>query len=412
MDYYVETLFNSISFFDYSRNLLKDVEHEISIEEENYILNVGQEQYIEHLFDKFRLEPLKILEEDISQEVIEESVSNQDTLSPLSLPGVFGATKQEVVLFYIPVYGDIELLKIQPSTYTFSPPRAAIKQNELIYKVILFNRSGEYALQQLNIFKTDVNQMMNNLNKDIIEYNEKVANKIRNVFLARKNKILERHNLAASLNIPFKKRESVPQTFAISTPKIKRKITIKPQVGLQPFEPDPTLDESTYYDILKIINDMGKAFERNPSVYSNKGEEDLRDHFLMQLEPNYEGSATGETFNKKGKTDILLRHDGNNAFVGECKFWKGEKSFLSTIDQLLGYLTWRDSKTAVIMFVKNKDFTQTLNVAKSAIKNHKNYVRFNGEKDETWLNYTFNLPGDPNKEIQLALMMYHTVDVD
>lgn len=65
------------------------------------------------------------------------------------------------------------------------------------------------------------------------------------------------------------------------------------------------------------------------------------------------GSATGETFNKKGKTDILLRHAGNNAFVGECKFWKGEKSFLSTIDQLLGYLTWRDSKTAVIMFVKN-----------------------------------------------------------
>ncbi|MED1679198.1 hypothetical protein BG31_08200 [Bacillus subtilis subsp. subtilis] len=107
MDYYVETLFNSISFFDYSRNLLKDVEHEISIEEENYILNVGQEQYIEHLFDKFRLEPLKILEEDISQEVIEESVSNQDTLSSLSLPGVFGATKQEVVLFYIPVYGEI-----------------------------------------------------------------------------------------------------------------------------------------------------------------------------------------------------------------------------------------------------------------------------------------------------------------
>lgn len=412
LDYYVETLFNSISFFDYSRGLFRELEDEINREDENYILNVGQEKYIEYLSDKYKLKPIEILEEGITQEVVEESVSNQHmTMSPLSR-GVSGVSKQEAVLFYFPVSGDIDLLKIQPSTFTFSPPRAAIKENELIHKVILFNRGSEYALQQLNIFKTDINQMITYLNTDIIQYNETVVSKIRNLFIARKNKILKRQNLATSINIPLKKRDSAPKTFAIPTPNMRRKITIKPRVGLQPFEPDPTLDENTYNDILRIINDMGKAFERNPSVYSNKGEEDLRDHFLMQLEPNYEGSATGETFNKKGKTDILLRHDGNNAFVGECKFWKGEKSFLSTIDQLLGYLTWRDSKTAVIMFVKNRDFTQTLNVAKSAIKNHKNFVRFNGGQDETWLNYTFNLPEDTNKEIQLALMMYHTVDVN
>lgn len=44
------------------------------------------------------------------------------------------------------------------------------------------------------------------------------------------------------------------------------------------------LDNSTYLDILTMINDMGKEFERKPSVYSDKGEEDLRDHFLMLLE--------------------------------------------------------------------------------------------------------------------------------
>jgi hypothetical protein len=82
-------------------------------------------------------------------------------------------------------------------------------------------------------------------------------------------------------------------------------------------------------------------------------EEHLRDHILMVLDPNFEyGSATGETFNKKGKTDILLRHDSSVAFVAECKFWGGEKVFHKTIDQLLNYLTWRDSKTAVIIFVQ------------------------------------------------------------
>ena len=58
------------------------------------------------------------------------------------------------------------------------------------------------------------------------------------------------------------------------------------------------------------------------------------------------------------------------------------------------------------MFVKNRDFTQTLNVAKSAIKNHKNFVRFNGGQDETWLNYTFNLPEDTNNNIMCPVLNY------
>src|ERR1700738_805507 len=35
-----------------------------------------------------------------------------------------------------------------------------------------------------------------------------------------------------------------------------------------------------------------------------------------------------------GKTDILIRKDGKNVFIAECKFWKGEKAFLETIDQI------------------------------------------------------------------------------
>ncbi|MDP5273212.1 hypothetical protein [Chengkuizengella axinellae] len=170
--------------------------------------------------------------------------------------------------------------------------------------------------------------------------------------------------------------------------------------------PNPPVRNS-YFDILTIINDMGKEFERKPSLYSNKGEEDLRDHFLMLLEPYFEGSATGETFNKSGKTDILLRHEGNNIFIGECKFWTGKKGFHDTIDQLLGYLTWRDSKTAVIMFVPNKDFSSVIETAKTAIANHQNYVMFNDDSDDSWHNYTFHLNDDKNKEIKLALMLYH-----
>ena len=50
--------------------------------------------------------------------------------------------------------------------------------------------------------------------------------------------------------------------------------------------------------------------ERNPRVFSTAPEETIRDHYLVQLNGQYEGSATGETFNGHGHTDILVR-DGN-----------------------------------------------------------------------------------------------------
>ena len=135
--------------------------------------------------------------------------------------------------------------------------------------------------------------------------------------------------------------------------------------------------------ILQVIHDVGKQFERLPSTYANKEEEDLRDHFLLFLEAGFEGSATGETFNKKGKTDILLRYNGQNVFIAECKFWRGEKGFLKTIDQLLEYLTWRDSKIAVMLFVPNKDFSSVVSQIEGIARNHSNYLRFVSKKDET-----------------------------
>lgn len=106
-----------------------------------------------------------------------------------------------------------------------------------------------------------------------------------------------------------------------------------------------------YDDVLTIIYQVGKSWEKKPSVYQGKDEESLRDLLLTFLETRYEGTtATGETFNKNGKTDILLKYvDGTNLFIGECKFWHGASEFSKAINQLFDrYLTWRDSKVALI----------------------------------------------------------------
>ena len=110
---------------------------------------------------------------------------------------------------------------------------------------------------------------------------------------------------------------------------------------------------------------------------------------------------------KPEKTDILLRYENSNVFIAECKFWKGKKEYLKTIDQLLGYLTWRDSKSAIVLFVRNQDFSSVIQKVESHTPNHLNYLGFLDKRDETWFNYRFHILGDKNREVKMAVLIFH-----
>jgi hypothetical protein len=151
--------------------------------------------------------------------------------------------------------------------------------------------------------------------------------------------------------------------------------------------------------------------EKKPALYQDKDEEGLRDQFLFVLETRYEETtATGETFNRGGKTDIILKYskDGSNLFVAECKFWHGASEFLKAISQLFDrYLTWRDSKAALLIFVKNKDFSNVLTTVKDEVKKHPYYKRDKGVRGETSFSYLFRLPQDENKDVYFEIMVFH-----
>ncbi|MBL7839370.1 MAG: hypothetical protein JNJ75_04455 [Cyclobacteriaceae bacterium] len=111
-----------------------------------------------------------------------------------------------------------------------------------------------------------------------------------------------------------------------------------------------------------------------------------------------------------GKTDIILKYakDGSNLFVAECKFWHGASECLKALSQLFDrYLTWRDSKTSLILFVSNKDFTNTINSMKAEIKTHPYFVKETGSRGETSFSYIFHLPQDKNKQVFFEIMMFH-----
>jgi len=178
-------------------------------------------------------------------------------------------------------------------------------------------------------------------------------------------------------------------------------------VGLLPQKfTEPALSDSAFEKIQKIIQDTFVATEQHPRAYRGKGEEDLRDHLLTVLRTHYPNS-TGETFNKKGKTDILIRHEATNIFIGECKIWKGLKAFHKTIDQALGYLTWRDSKAAIVCFVNKKEFNPVLEQISDGTPQHSCFIGLESKKAESWLRFKFRFKFDPTRNVHLAVLCFH-----
>lgn len=394
------------------------IKQAIEGESENYILNVNEESYIEHIESKHRLDIPELYFDQLTIDTYEAEI-------PVDLlPNYFRFSrfddepkkvKKQVIQYYIPCTGNMRLLEYCPASSISlgGGGNGYFKSNgsNLIVELINYVDNAE---EIRNDFKRTIESHKTNYNtlrKDILEFNQTLKPLIANIFKQQKDKFLKKNNLMAALGVPLRKKENVPSTFSIPQPQLREKIIVRPQVYEKGFKPEPVLDNENYIKILKIINDVGKNFERQPSISKGKDEETLRDHILMVLDPNFEyGSASGETFNKVGKTDIQLRHDSSVVFIAECKFWSGAKKYHSTIDQLLSYLTWRDSKTAIIIFVRQKEISNVLETVKNETPNHPNYLGVVSKSDENWFNYRFHLSGDKNRELKLSVLLFHLPD--
>jgi hypothetical protein len=135
-------------------------------------------------------------------------------------------------------------------------------------------------------------------------------------------------------------------------------------------------------------------------------EEHLRDHFLVQLNAQYEGTATGETFNFEGKTDILVHVDGRTVFIAECKFWNGPRALIRTIDQLLGYTSWRDTKTAILVFNRGRALSTVLERVGPTVAEHKRFVREVPLDGETSFRFVLSHRDDPQRHLTLTVLVF------
>jgi len=374
--------------------------------EKSQILNGSIEDLVNFIHAKFfiKIPILDIENAEASQQEVKISVQAWRDEQQMSVLGT-------MVTLEVPYEGEKFLFRIKPSTWSLNPPRASISKTRVILRQSGRNLKSEEVQASFEQTIASIQENLLRLHSDFDEFNNRLKDIAREQIEARKSKLLADQNLVSGLKFKLKERSGAPMTYA--APVQRKKIEPRlPVVTAKEFKPEPTLLEEDYQHILKIIHDMTLVMERSPTSFATMGEEDIRQHFLVQLNGQYEGKATGETFNAEGKTDILVRHEGRNIFIAECKFWRGDKGYTDTIDQLLGYLSWRDTKAAIIIFNRNKDMTNVLEKIKTLTKAHTLCKSGPKIERETKFRYVFGQPNDQNRETIVTVMVFDVPSAD
>lgn len=399
-------LFNKFDWFSVDQNQRKQLVAEIDSLNGDRLLSTPVEDLCDYFENKYRIEVPILRPDEIvadQQETrIDVSHDHRRFIRDRSEPFYLKGTAIEVI---VPFDGDAEAFNVQPTTFTLSPPRGEVHDGSLTLRIEGTDLTADQVRGEIDRTLSEIQGYLTTLRGNAQSLNDQVRSVARGAIEGRRQKLLADRSLVGSLGFKIKERDGVPRTYA--APEVRRKLTpTLPPAGKTPYKPEPVLADSDYGHILNVIQNMAHVMERSLSAFVSMDEESIRSHFLVQLNGHYEGQATGETFNYQGKTDILIRSDGKNLFVAECKFWGGSKKLTETLDQLLGYSCWRDTKVAVIVFNRNKDFSKVLETIRETVRDHANFKRDLGLQSETNFRYVFSHKDDASREMTLTVLAF------
>jgi len=380
---------------------------------QDQFLASDEEEVTEHIVSKLSVEPLQIYEDRTQMETEETRIDIsgfptreiQDIGGPAYTPG----TEVQVT---IPFTGAPRLWKLRPSSFTISHPYGAVvtgRGDQPGTLVLIIRRTHdtppEEIKRELEGLLRDIRSYIEWQIPDIELFNQNLSKNVERAITSRCQRLKKQAALPELLGIPLKQREGTPPIEPIKLKQnIVRPLSPPPNSGLKS---EPGIEERHYENILEIIRHQGRTFETTPATYEVHGEEDLRDMMLASLNIYLKGEGGGEVFRKSGKTDICIKECDRAAFIGECTLWHGEKELLEKIDQLLGYLTWRDAKAAIIIFNKNvKGFTALLSKLPEAVARHPYIVKDRGEQEKGEWRYVFRSAEDEGRRITVHMFLF------
>lgn len=345
------------------------------------------------------MEPAKPVKIDMSWD---RSRDFRDTSYARNFPG-------ERIVVHVPFEGEPDVFKLRTSTFSLNPPRGQVKGSDLLLTIDYPRDQVPNVGAHSESFIGQVNQYLGWAAREIDAFNAGLEREARQAIEAGRQRVKKRDAALATSNIPIRSRGQSAEKTYIADVLVRRPAPSLPATRADDKAPrlELVLEERVFEHVLSVIRKQCLHIEQNPRTYVSMGEEDRRNVILSALTTHYDG-FTAETDNQGGHTDILARQDGRNVFISECKFWSGPEGFTNTIDQLFGYTGWRDTKLAIVMFVREKGLTTLLKKAKTTLAAHPQFVSWTEAAGETELRATMHWPGDDQRVAQLNVFFVHT----
>lgn len=373
------------------------------------------DELVAHVVSEYRIAPLNVHTDRAEAEHAETQVDVRrhfdravfDRSRPCLIKG------NEITL-HVPFTGDPELPLCTPSTFNMNPPRGTIRKRGDQGGAIVMSLALPADVDETQ-FNQWITEQLNGLRqhaewsrRDTEAYNDRLEPQVRAAVSARRAQLEKQGSLLKKLAVPLRRRDGAPNPAPVPMPKR----VVKPLPSPRKVEQEYGLSDDDYEYILKILRHESRSFEETPDAFVKLDEEELRDVVLAHLNGHFEGSAAGERFRRKGKTDICIEFEHRAAFVAECKLWKGPKAFGEAIDQLLGYLTWRDTKTALIVWNKTvKDFAKLQESIPQHLREHGRFVKtLDAGQAGEWRG-VFRAAGDDGREIVVHVFLVDLMTV-
>ena len=319
-------------------------------------LATSDDELYQHVYDTFVVTPVEIYEDQIAidpPEPVKIDVRGRPGYlnfgdGPALVPGL----KLQV---WIPYSGDDRLWTLRPHSMWSMSAVGNVHTSDIggsgHVGFVLTHPTGDSADEIRRTIEQLLHPIREALKAQKGEIDWRVAKLpelVRAAIAARRKEFDKHDDIVRTLAIPLRHKSGVPPVDPI---RVRRRFP-KPLPSAPAAVAEPGIPDEEFEYILNILRHVGCTFEATPATYRVHDEEELRDILLANLNSHYLGDATGETFRKRGKTDIRIEAASRAAFVAECKVWRGASELAEAIDQLQGYLTWRDSKAAVIVFNK------------------------------------------------------------
>jgi hypothetical protein len=377
-------------------------------------MNAQPEEIVDHILSAMTVEPLVIYEDraEMDQRETKIDVSGWRDRNPFGDRGPIHVAGVAVSVS-IPFTGDSSLWKLRPNHWQSVFPRATIVssrgENTGHVQIDMAQPTDEAPER----FKARLDEEVKTIRfyvqaqKQQIEgFNAGLRAQVLAAVGARRDRIKKHEGLQDIMGIPLKRKEGVP-TFA--PVKIARKLVRPlPPPPKSGYKPEPGITEEDYSHILSVIRHEGRTFETTPKTYAVHDEEQLRDILLAHLNGHYQGDATGEAFRRNGKTDIRIEDDARAAFVAECKIWKGQKELSQAIDQLLGYLTWRDCKAAIVIFNKyNAKFSGIIDSVPGVFEAHPRFKRVRAAEGAGEWQFDMTSREDEGRQVRVHVFVFN-----